>query len=69
MEKFTHKGWLGICPVYLANIESEEIAMQERHIFFAPLMWFSTTFYQFLNGILPDEFQVGFPIKITGELK
>ena len=67
-EVFTHKGWIGICPVYIGDVDAEAPVIEERHIIFRPLLWFSTALYGLLNNILPEDEQVGFPIKITGKI-
>lgn len=41
MIEFTHRGWFGICPVYLANLHSDAPMVHERRPWMLPLMMFS----------------------------
>lgn len=60
---FTHKGWFGFAPVYLANIHEKNGGMQVA----ARLPWleFMIGLNAFIFNLLNAEF---FPFKITGEL-
>lgn len=71
MDTFTHKGWFGICPVYLADLESDAPLIDPRHWVLAPLMWASEVMYAVVfhvRGFMDPEFEPVWPIRITGEL-
>ncbi len=42
---FTHKGWLGPCPIYISNIDSDCPMVHPRHWVFIPLAWATEMFY------------------------
>lgn len=63
---FTHKGWLGLCPVYIADLESDCPTLEPRHWVFEPLLDFSTLMFQFLGQFVEEP---AFPLRITGELE
>ena len=67
---WTHSGWLGICPIYLADIESDEPHVEPRHWVFWPLFWLSVYLFDFMNvvmGLMDEDHEPGYPMKITGE--
>lgn len=69
---FTHKGWFGLCPVYLANIQSSGPDVHERHRAFAPLMWLSVHLFDLcfeLQQMCDPAAEPAWPLKITGELR
>lgn len=69
-EGFTHKGWLGLCPVYLGNLESEGPLVAAR---WGCVEWlldlseaiYSVTMpvYHWLTGEEPM-----YAIRVTGEI-
>lgn len=61
---FTHKGWLGVAPIYMD--ESGQNIM-ERSFLFMPLLSFSIWFVQFINDGFDCEYP--FPIRVTRKLK
>ena len=65
MEKtiYTHKGWLGIAPIYLSY---EHTDIVERR-FCGWLLSFSIWAVQTINDVFDTEYP--FPIKVTGKLK
>jgi hypothetical protein len=67
---FTHKGWFGLCPVWIADLETEEPYLWERSILFVPLMLLSIFMFDLCSVILDAFGQPieGFPIHVTGEL-
>jgi hypothetical protein len=42
----THKGWFGLCPVYLGDLNSESPVVVERLAIYAPLLAFSEWMYR-----------------------
>lgn len=66
--KYTHKGWLGICPIYLADIDSDCPVIEPRHWICEPLLAFSTLVFQTIAMFVPEE-DACFPVRITGELE
>lgn len=69
--EFTHKGWFGICLIYIAELESDEPVIVERHWLFGPLFYASELLYDvcfFLHGMMDPEFEPYFPLRVTGEL-
>ena len=71
-DKFTHKGWFGICPVYLGDLDREPVQIAPRWWAVVPLFvisewWQGATIYV-CSWLNPDYVPV-FKLKITGELK
>ena len=69
--EFTHKGWFGVCPVYLAEIETDAPLVEPRHWVFAPLFWFSDVSFRILIGvasIASPDYEPAWPIRVTGRL-
>ncbi len=66
----THKGWFGLCPVYLGDFESDEPLVCERHWFFAPLMILSELIFDlcFFAQDMAGAEPTGWPIRVTGRL-
>lgn len=59
---FTHKGWFGLCPVYIAEDDSIEGPRLEPRLPFTEwLIHLSAWVYDLLNA-------ESFPIMFTGEL-
>lgn len=68
---FTHKGWFGFCPIYLADTYSEGPTVVERRPLFIPLMWLSEFGFACAlsaRQLLGDQSEPLFPLRITGEL-
>lgn len=68
----THKGWFGICPIYLNDPDVHEIPnLKARHWAFEPVFvlseWIFTALFFFAFVINPD-LEAGWPINITGTL-
>lgn len=71
MIDFTHKGWFGMCPVYLSDILGESPIIDARHWLFVPLMYvsewgFAAAFW--CAEQMSDSFVPMFPLRITGKL-
>ncbi len=64
---YTHKGWFGICPVYIGDADGDAPLVDPRHWIFAPLMWFSERMYDvcfFVASTLNPEFEAAWPISM-----
>lgn len=70
--ELTHKGWFGLCPVYIGDPDGEMPMIDPRHWAFSPLLWFSEfLFFICIELILlakPDA-EPGYPLSITGKLR
>jgi hypothetical protein len=69
--KPTHKGWFGICPVYIAGLDSHELHVWERHMIFMPLFWFSAAMQGvciFIISMLKADYEPAFAVRITGRV-
>lgn len=68
--QLTHKGWFGICPVYLANLDSAAPLVVERHWVLLPLMLLSECCFGlvFVLGSFLAGFEPAWPLRVTGEL-
>lgn len=67
----THKGWFGVCPVYLGNVDSESPFIHERHWTALPLFMFSELMFAvcaLCMVAMNPYFEPKLPIKITGKL-
>jgi hypothetical protein len=58
---FTHKGWFGIAPVYMADVDTDSPRLEPRVPFTGWLISLSAAIFDLLNA-------EAFPIKFTGEL-
>lgn len=70
--KFTHKGWFGLCPIYIADLESGEPTLVERHRVFFPLFLLSEFVFGAIFAVqtaLDPYYEPEWPIRITGELE
>ena len=59
---FTHKGWFGLCPVYMADVETESCRLEPRIPFTGWLINLSAEIFKLLNA-------ESFPIMFTGKLR
>ncbi len=69
---YTHKGWMGLCPIYAAGLGTEFPAIDARHWSLEWLHELSLAIYGFgfsLMSLLNPAFEPAWPIRITGELK
>lgn len=66
----THKGWFGLCPVFMSDPDSDSPLVDPRHWILAPLFWLS----EFMFGLMFAVMEAagadvpGWPLKITGRL-
>jgi hypothetical protein len=72
-EKFTHKGWFGVCPVYLGDLDTEIPSVTPRYDswVFTFLFHFSCfmfkVFFVVADALHPTR-RFGFPLVVTEEL-
>lgn len=72
MTKYTHKGWFGICPIYIANMHSECPQLIERSFIFWPLLFISEAGFRLLmvmHSLVDPDYIPAWPVLITGEIK
>lgn len=66
----THKGWFGVCPVYIGDLDGGAPLVVERHSLLLPLFVFSELMFglvmraMYICGAEPP----GWPLRLTGEL-
>jgi hypothetical protein len=58
---FTHKGWFGLCPVYIADADTDRPRLETRIPMTEWLIHLSAAIYDLLAA-------EAFPIKLTGKL-
>lgn len=68
---WTHKGWFGLCPVYIAELDSGAPIIDPRHWSLLPLMaaseWIYTALFFVMSAVNAD-YQPAWPIRITGKI-
>jgi hypothetical protein len=65
--KYTHKGWIGLCPVYIANKDSASPGIDPRLPFTEWLLHLSLWMFDTIGSITGND-DGGIPIKITGRI-
>jgi len=68
---WTHKGFFGICPVYVANPDSPMPCITPRHEYLDVLIHvseYSFAFYFWLRSLWNPEYDGTFPILLTARL-
>lgn len=67
MTKYTHKGWIGLCPVYISleNLDSPDV--DPRYPFTQWLLHFSLWMFDMVGNTVPED-SGEIPIKITAQL-
>ena len=69
---FTHKGWLGLCPVLIGDLDKEDgILAPRRWILWA---WLELMFIIYagafvLRGLFDPDFEPAWPLMVTGRVK
>lgn len=69
--KYTHAGWFGLCPVYIAGLESDAPLVEPRHWVCAPLFWLSlwaNSVVFWCCSVMDPTFEPQWPLKITAKL-
>lgn len=69
---YTHKGWIGLCPVYIGEPDSEKPNIDSRDLI--PYWWLHLNLWLFeLAGFaleaLDPTYKFQWPIAITGKLE
>lgn len=64
---YTHKGWFGLCPVFVGNIDGEFFDLDPRHWIFDPLFWLSGLLFDLLFFVTFQP-EAEWPVLLTGEL-
>lgn len=67
----THKGWFGICPVYMADPHSQSPFVAPRSVWLDPVFSVSAVLmivWFVLRGSFSSSFEPGWPLVVTGEL-
>lgn len=66
----THRGWFGVCPIYLTDPDAGEPVLEPRHWAAEPLFWLSEAVYDVVfwccEAMNPG-FEAAWPLLITGE--
>lgn len=70
---YTHKGWFGICPIYIGNFQkvNDIPDIDYRHWIFQPLMLvsgFTIDSYHFIMSMIDDLHEPMYTMYITGKL-
>lgn len=68
---YTHKGWFGLCPVYLANLDGVAPDIHARHWSMEWLFDLSEAIFRLINWIqssVDPLHEGGWPLYVTGEL-
>lgn len=67
---FTHRGWFGICPIYLTGL-GDGPTIAPRVFIFEPLLWISEAAFAlaiFVLSATDPDFEPGFTIRVTGRI-
>lgn len=67
---YTHKGWFGVCPIYLGDIEGD-CNVTARHDALGWLMdlsQFVIEFAIYVKTLINPNYEPMFPMCVTGEL-
>lgn len=68
--KFTHKGWFGICPVYMTDPKTGCPDVAARHKYLEPLFTLSEVVYDgiiYVKSYFNDVYEPEWPFTVTGE--
>lgn len=69
---YTHKGWFGLCPVYMRDTYEECVVLAPRHELFVPLFWVSQMRQAAAIGLcslIVPGYVPRWKIRVTGEMK
>lgn len=69
---YTHKGWFGLCPVYLARLSSPAPVVEPRHWSLAWLMDLTELLFAcafMLRMVADPHYEPQWPLQITGKLQ
>lgn len=65
---YTHKGWIGFCPVYIGRVDSDGPDVMPRVPYTEWLLHLSLWLFDMVANFSPAEDDGSIPIKITGKL-
>lgn len=68
---FTHRGWLGLCPVLIANTEDASPIIEPIHPAFEPLLGLSVAIFNAINWMMSamrNDHEPFFVLRVTGQL-
>ena len=65
---YTHKGWFGLCPVYIESPYSDEPGMEARYPYTDWLMTLSVWIYSVCFRLFEVDNPM-WPMRVTGELE
>ena len=65
---YTHKGWIGLCPVYIANKNSASPEIEPRYPMTEWLLHLSLWLFAFFGAMNSND-DGSIPIRITGKTK
>lgn len=68
---YTHKGWFGLCPVYVGNLDGGAVELEARHWTLEWLFDLSEIILGICfacNALIDPHFDAMWPIKLTGKL-
>lgn len=68
MSKYTHKGWIGFCPVYIGNPDSHSPDIDPRIPYTHWLLHLSLWIFDTVGSITGND-DGGIPIRITGRIE
>lgn len=70
--KFTHRGWFGICPVYVSDPEGWAPVIEPRHLLLTLLFWVSEAAIETIHLVrraMDPQYEGMYFLLITGELE
>ncbi len=68
---FTHRGWLGLCPVLIADADHKSPIVEPIHPVFEPLLSLSVMIFNAINWMLSamrEDHEPFFVLRVTGRL-
>ena len=70
--RYTHKGWFGFCPVYLANPHSQCPNVTYRHWWLKPVLHLNVVLQQaaiMMCSVMAPDWEPTWKIRLTGKLE
>jgi hypothetical protein len=65
---YTHKGWIGLCPVYIANRHSASPDVNPRYPLTMWLLYLSLWLFDLFGPVSGND-NGSIPVRITGKVK
>lgn len=65
--RYTHKGWIGLCPVFIANPNAVTPDVEPRYPLTDWLLSFSLWMFDLVGSFMQDD-SGAIPIRITGRI-